>query len=63
MRGWCPKCQKITQHLIEETEVVKIGTCLKCHTLLISRVWKVAKEAQNDSKKFNRMDKYDTKPH
>ena len=46
MRGWCPKCQKITEHLIEETLLLKQETCLECQTLLYKE-WKKVKEKVN----------------
>ena len=40
--GWCPKCQKITQHTVLETELVKSELCEECQTIL-QRKWKIPK--------------------
>ena len=45
MRGWCPKCQKITEHLIEETMLLKQETCLECQTPL----HKIIKEVKDEN--------------
>lgn len=44
MIGWCPRCQVNTRHLVEDTKIVRIETCLKCH-LLISKFWKIIKDS------------------
>lgn len=40
MQGWCPKCQKITQHLVEDTLIIHQVSCLECKTLL-NKYWKI----------------------
>jgi len=43
MIDWCPRCQRLTPQKVEETEIVKMVSCLQCHTLLF-RKWKVIKK-------------------
>lgn len=47
-RGWCPRCQKITNQIIEETLLIRQEICEECKTLLF-RHWKVSKKISQEA--------------